>query len=106
MNIDLENLEMLTVILEDLGESLRQRVFNIDFAGDEFEQYHERIRRMNTALKWTLNHFDYYELYRESNPEIMLVEINNTLRQMNLPAATENDTIESIIDPGDPNDQA
>lgn len=98
MNIDIDNLEKLTVIIEELGSSLRDRVLQVTYTPEELAQTHELVRRINSAAKWTLNYFDYYETYRESNPIIMLVEMDNIQNMENLTLAAENDQVESIFD--------
>lgn len=103
MNIDIENLRALTTIIEDLSASLREKILTVSYTPDEAEETHELVRRMSVALRWTVNYFDYYETYKESNPVVLLLEIDNLHKQIgNLPVADENDSIESIMhDPGD-----
>jgi hypothetical protein len=103
MNIDIENLRSLTAIVEDLGASMREKILSVSYSAAEVEETHELVRRMSIALKWTVNYFDYYETYKESNPVLLLLEIDNLHKQMSqLPLAAETDSIESIMDdPGD-----
>jgi Cdc6-like AAA superfamily ATPase len=97
MKIDYENLEKLTVIIEELGAGLRDNVFDVVYTPKELEQTHELVRRMNAALKWTLNYFDYYETYKESNPVIMLVEMDNLRKQGGLDFGEQQELIDSIF---------
>jgi hypothetical protein len=99
MNIDYENLEKLTIIIEDLSASLRTKVMDVSYTPQEFADTHQLIRRLNTATKWSLSYFDYFEQYREQNPEVMFVEMLNIDKQASLESAEEGDSIESLMTP-------
>lgn len=98
MKIDLENLTKLTVILEEMCQDLRERLLVVDFDSAEVDGYHEQIMRMSAATKWALNYFDYYQIYKESNPVIMLLEADNLFRKMRSEVANEDDSPESLLD--------
>jgi hypothetical protein len=90
--------------MEELCESMRLRLLSVSYTPAEVEVYHVLIRRLNTSTKWLLNYFDYYETYKESNPVILLMEVDNLHKQMGeMQTAGESESFESLMDdPGDP----
>lgn len=79
MKIDRENLEMLTVVITEMSSTVRVDLLNDQYTEEEFEAFKMAFTRMQKAINWTVNYFDYYQTITSEEFEAVIGEFDNTL---------------------------
>ena len=82
LDIDMENLETLERVIKEISQSMRIDLLQDKYERAEYERRYELLSSMRTALTWTVNYFDYYRIYEDSDPIQLLSEIDSTIQMV------------------------